>query len=458
MPVRFFETIEQMPKPTISIIGLGYVGLSTAICFADRGFNVVGVEIDHPKIEAIKSGKLPFREKGLDQMLHRVLKRRTLTVTSTYHDPIQSSSVTFITVGTPSREDGSIDLKYVESASLEIGSELAKKKGYHLVIEKSTVIPGTTAGKVKSALEERSQKRAGRDFGLCVNPEFLRESSAIHDTLHPDAIVVGSEDNKSKTALVSLYRRFYGKLPPLIATGLANAELIKYAVNTFRTTQLSFLNTLANICSKVPEANAQEVISGLSTITKIDGRYLRPGFGYGGSCLPKDLRALIAHSRELDVNAKLLEAAREINELQPSRAVEMSQALIGDLKGKNVSVLGLAYKAGTDDARESVAIKVLNALKDAGANVIVYDPSATDNAKKIIGDGISYASDARSCIKGADCCIIATEWDEFKRIKPEVFKTLMRYPAVVDGRQIFDPEIFSASGVKYLSIGRYEEI
>ena len=440
----------------VSIIGLGYVGLSTAICLADAGFVVYGVEVVKEKIKAIKSGKLPFEEKGLDRMLARSLKKNRLRVSSEYNEAVQKSSVTFITVGTPSKEDGSIDLKYVKSAAEEIGRELSKKKGYHLVVEKSTVVPGSTQIIVKKALEEKSGRKAFKDFGICVNPEFLRESSAIYDTLHPDALVVGSEDRRSKNALLSLYRRFYKKMPQVISTSLSNAELIKYSVNTFRATQLSFLNTLANLCRKIPDADSEQVISGLSTITKLDKRYLKAGLGYGGSCLPKDLRALIAHAKELKVNSSILEAAQKVNETQPLIAIEMAEKLIGDLNGKSVSVLGLAYKAGTDDVRESVAIRLVNALVDSGAHVSVYDPSAMENARAYLKEGVKFASDSRSCIKGSECCIIATEWDEFKKIKPREFKKAMKEPAVVDGRRIYDHEEMKTEGVMYASIGRYD--
>ncbi len=440
----------------VSIIGLGYVGLSTAICLADSGFTVYGVEVVPEKINAIQSGKLPFEEKGLDKMLAGTLKKKRLIVSQEYKDAIKNSSITFITVGTPSRDDGSIDLKYVKVASEEIGSELQKKKSYHLVTEKSTVVPGTTQSVVRRALEEKSGKKAFEDFGLCVNPEFLRESSAIYDTMHPDAIVIGSEDRKSKNTLISLYRSFYRKMPQVISTTLSNAELIKYSVNTFRATQLSFLNTLANLCNKIPKADSEEVISGLSTITKLDKRYLKAGLGYGGSCLPKDLRALIAHSKQLHVNPILFEAAQQVNQVQPLTAVEMAQRLVGDLKGKSVSVLGLAYKAGTDDTRESVAIRLVNALMDTEASVTAYDPAAMENARAYLKQGIKLAKDARSCIKDSECCIIATEWDEFKEIRPGEFKSLMKTPAVVDGRRIFDPERMRTEGVKYASIGRYE--
>ncbi len=312
----------------VSIVGLGYVGLSTAICLADRGFTVYGVEVVPEKVKAIKSGKLPFEEKGLDKMLTGALRKNRLRVSSEYSEAIQNTGITFITVGTPSREDGSIDLKYVKSAAEEIGIELSKKKGYHLVVEKSTVVPGSTQSVVREALEAKSGKKAFEDFGLCVNPEFLRESSAIYDTLHPDAIVIGSEDKKSKNTLLSLYRDFYKKMPRVISTTLSNAELIKYSVNTFRATQLSFLNTIANVCAKIPKADSEEVISGLATITRIDGRYLKAGLGYGGSCLPKDLRALIAHAKELSINPALLEAAQEVNETQPLAALGMAEKLV----------------------------------------------------------------------------------------------------------------------------------
>ena len=438
----------------ISIIGLGYVGLCTAVSFAERGLRVYGIEIDEAKRKKISSGVAPLHEPGLEPMLRSTLKSGFFSCSRDFDKAIKSSEITFLTVGTPSRATGAIDLQYIESAAMEVGHCLATKQSYHVVVVKSTVTPGTTEGVVRAILEEESGRKCGEDFGLCVNPEFLREGSAIDDTMNPDAVVIGSADQRATQSLIKLYERFYAKLPPTIVTTISSGEFVKYSVNTFRANQLSFLNTLANLCEKTSGADVVEVVRGLSTVTKIDPRYLRAGFGFGGSCLPKDLRALTARAKELDVDSSLLEASAHVNEKQPLHAVEMSRQLIGEIRGKRIAVLGLAFKAETDDVRESVAIKVANALADAGASVVAYDPQAMQNAREFLRPGIALAKDSHSCLLKADCCVIATEWNEFRKIEPKVFVSLMRTPAIVDGKRIFDGTKFKSAGIKLSSLGR----
>lgn len=439
--------------PSVSVVGLGYVGLSTAACFADAGVRVIGVDVDEKKLRRLERGDLPFREEGLDKMLRSSVRRGTFRVSADHGEAVRESSITFLTVGTPSLPDGRIDLSYVLAAAGGVAKALAAKKGRHNVVVKSTVVPGTTEGPVLETLERLSGKRCGSGFGLASNPEFLREGQAVRDTLHPDAIVLGPVDPGSKRALLSLYRAFYRKLPPVVSTTPANAELIKYAVNSFRATQLSFLNTFANLCHGVPGADIDQVAAGLSRLTGADPRYLKAGLGFGGSCFPKDLRAVIAYARGAGASPDLLESTLRVNEGQPSVAIEMAKGMTGEMAGKLVAVLGLAFKAGTDDVRESVAIRLVERLLDQGAKVRVYDPAAMENARRLLGERVDYATSARGCISGADCAFVATEWPEFARIRPVEVRRLMRDAAIVDGRRLLASGALGKEGVKVRAMG-----
>jgi len=436
----------------VSIVGLGYVGLSTAVCLASRGIRVRGVDVDERKLAAIGRGEPPLHEAGLGPLLKRVVRKGSLTCTADTTSAVLTSSVSFITVGTPSRADGGMDASYVREASAQIGAAIKVKGSYHVVAVKSTVLPGTSRNVVLPAIEEASGMRCGRDFGLAVNPEFLREGSAISDTLTPDALVFGPFAGRANEVLTSLFRRFYGRLPPRIVVSPEEAELIKYSINTFRGVQLSFLNTLANVTSRARGADVGEVIRGLSAVTGLDRRYLRPGIGFGGSCLAKDLRALISYGEGTGTDVRLMRAALEVNDLQPSEVVKVAESIVGGLEGKLVAVLGLSFKANTDDVRESPAISLVRELVKRRARVRVHDPAAMKNAKKELDDEVEYARTTRECIRGSDCCLIATEWQEFK-MRPRIFREMMARPVVVDGRRLFDPSGFRNSGVTYRRVG-----
>lgn len=439
----------------ISIVGMGYVGLATALCFAQAGHRVYGVDVDLEKCRTIQSGKSPIHEQGIDTALETCLRNGLFFCDSEIKEAVKNTDITFLTVGTPSRQDGSIDLRYIESAASDVGEAINEKNSYHLVVVKSTVVPGTTSGLVKRALENSSRKNYPDDFGLCVNPEFLREGTALEDTMNADALIIGAEDKKSSDTLLGLYRSFYSKLPPTLVTGTANAEFVKYSVNTFRATQLSFLNSLANLCEQIPSADIFEVTKGLSSVTKIDPRYLRAGIGYGGSCLPKDLRALRATFYDNGIAPLILEAADEINRRQPLRIIQIIERLIGrNIKEKRIAILGLAFKAGTDDVRESVAIALAESLVLAGARVDVYDPKAMKNAATILLDKVTYSDSALACITDADCCVVSTEWDEFGKIPAPEFRKRMKHPVVIDGRRIFDVTRFESEGIAIYQIGR----
>jgi len=437
----------------ISVVGTGYVGLCTAVGFASKGYKVITSTHDQEKASLINRGIPPFYEPGLKDLLQNTVKDGYLKCVQNREEAILNTDITFIAVATPKQPDGNIDLQYIKESACEIGEALKKKNSYHLVVVKSTVVPGTSEGVVKPAIEKHSDKRCGDAFGLCMSPEFLREGSAVEDTLYPDRIVIGEYNSKSGDILESLYKEFYNEnLPPIVRTTLSTAELIKYANNAFLATKISFINTIANLCKKIPKADVTTVAKAIGMDKRISPLFLNAGLGYGGSCFPKDVKALIAYSKSLGYDPKILNAVEEVNATQPLRAVELALEMLGGLKEKRIALLGLAFKPDTDDMREAVSIKIINELLEEGVYVVAYDPKAVRNAKEIFGNRIYYASSEIECIKGTDCCIIVTEWDEFKRLKPEDFIQNMRQACVIDGRRIYDPEKFNAK-LKFIGVG-----
>jgi UDPglucose 6-dehydrogenase len=449
----FFVYMRVTMKSLVSVIGLGYVGLSTAVCLASRGIKTIGVEKDPNKLKAISSGHVPFHEERLPQMLNSTMKKGTFECTNQIHKAVEATRFSFITVGTPSKPSGEIDTGYVESACVELGEALKRKKVWHAVVVKSTVVSGTTEELIKHTLEASSSLKAGEDFGLAVNPEFLREGTAVYDTFHPDALVLGCSDRRTLREIKKLFQKFYRKLPSVIETSTTNAEFIKYSVNTFRAVQLSYLNTLANLSNVLPDSDVGDVVKGLATIMKLDNRYLRPGPGFGGSCLPKDTRALAAHMRKKGVDASVLESALSVNLKQSKVIVDMAEGLTNGLSGKRVAILGLSFKGNTDDVRESPSLNIISELLSRGAVVAAYDPKAMENTRRILGDKVLFSDRAKDCIKGTHCCIIATDWKEFQTLGPNDFRTSMKTPVVVDARRIFEPESFRNSGVLYRRLG-----
>lgn len=443
---------KSLRSPTVCVVGLGYVGLATAACFANRRIPVVGIDIDHDKVRKIRRGISVIHEQGLEPLLNRTLQSGFLEV-STSPSAVAESDITFVTVGTPSKPDGTIDTTFVEDAARDIGRVLKARDGFRVVAIKSTVVPGTTVGRIRPILETESKTKIGDNIGLSVNPEFLYEGSAVHYTMSPEALIMGTSDMKTKEVLLNLYKKFYRKLPPLISTTPENAELIKYAINSFRAVQISYVNFLSNICARIEGGEMAEVVRGLRQVAKMDKRYLGAGLGFGGSCLPKDARALKAFAESVGINPAVLSSAIKTNNEQAQEAVRMARKLVGDLKGKKVAVLGLAFKAGTDDVRESTAFGVVDGMIKEHAAVVVFDPKALENARAVLRTKVQYAESAVACITGADVCVITTGWDEFKALKPDLFRKLMRTPAVVDGRRIYRPHLFQKEGVHLLRIG-----
>jgi UDPglucose 6-dehydrogenase len=442
-----------LKKPRISVIGTGYVGLCTAVAFAEKGYSVIAADTDIIKINKISQGIPPFHEPNLETLLKRTIRKGLLQSTLKTEEAVKQTDITFVTVGTPSKRDGSINLHYVYSAVGSIGKALKQKETYHLVIIKSTVIPGTTQEKLKPILETETGRTSGSDFGLCTNPEFLRQGSAIQDTLQPDRIIIGEYDKRSGDILFDFYKDIYAeKMPPTIRTSLSTAELIKYANNSMLATKISFINTIANISEKIPGADVKTVATAIGLDKRISPLFLNAGIGYGGSCFPKDLKALIASSKNLRYQPTLLEAVEKVNKTQPQRAIQLCKKKLGNLSKKNIAILGLAFKPDTDDMREAKAIPIINQLLKEGAKITAYDPAARSTAKAIFKDKIKYALSATECLRNADCAIIVTEWKEFKELKPEDFTKNMRRPLVIDGRRIYNQQEFSQK-LEFQAIG-----
>ncbi|RLI76566.1 UDP-glucose 6-dehydrogenase [Archaeoglobales archaeon] len=406
----------------VSIVGSGYVGIVTGIGFAELNNEVIFIDIDKDKVEKINSAKPPLYEKGLEELMKK--NRDKYVATSDYKRAIEYTDVTFICVGTPSKKDGSIDLKFIKSAAVEIGKALKDKGDFHVVVVKSTVVPGTTEDVIKPTIEEKSKKKSFEDFGLAVNPEFLREGNAIEDFFNPDRIVIGAKEEKSKKSLNELYSSFEC---PKFFTDIKTAEMIKYASNAFLATKISFANEIGNICKKLG-IDAYDVFKGVGLDHRINPSFFRAGIGFGGSCFPKDVKALMAKAEEVGENPRLLKAVIEINEKQPLKLIELLKKHVSKLEGEKIGVLGLAFKPDTDDIRESRAIPIVETLIKEGAEIIAYDPKAMNNFAKIFPQ-LKYANSADEVIANSDAVLIVTEWEEFEKLN-------YKGKIVIDGRRV----------------------
>ncbi|NJE46082.1 UDP-glucose/GDP-mannose dehydrogenase family protein [Thermococcus sp. GR7] len=410
----------------VSIIGSGYVGLVTGMGFVKLGNDVVFVDVDDKKTEMINNAKPPIYEEGLEDLMSQFKDK--YYATKDYREAILNSDVTFICVGTPSRKDGSIDLTYIKKASEEIGRALKEKEGYHVVVIKSTVLPGTTEEIVKPILESYSGKKAFEDFGLAMNPEFLREGVALRDFLNPDRIIIGVQDDKTKDVLEKLYVSIDA---PKLIVGIKTAEMIKYASNAFLATKISFANEIGNICKKLG-IDSWKVFEGVGLDHRISPHFFRTGIGWGGSCFPKDVRALISKAKEIGEEPLILEAVVEVNERQPLKLIELLKKHVPELEGKTIGVLGLAFKPNTDDVRETRAYPVIKKLLEEKAQVIAYDPKAMENFKHAypdVGAKIQYADSAGQVVEATDVILIVTEWKEFEELD-------YSGKIVIDGRRI----------------------
>ena len=445
----------------ISVMGTGYVGLVSGTCLAERGHQVTCIDIRSEVVQEINAGRPPIHEIGLDNLLRSARDKGMLSATTDAKTAILDSDVTLICVGTPT-VDGRMDMSQIVAAAKEIGSALASKRGYHVVAVKSTVLPGTTEGPVKAAIESHSGKKVGDGWGLCMNPEFLREGRAVEDFRVPDRIVVGATDSMTAEVFLNVYADF--TCPKLVTTP-RTAEMIKYVSNSLLATMISFSNEIGNMCSAVPGVDARLVWKGVHLdrrLTPINGQvggaagvteYLWHGLGFGGSCFPKDVAALRSFGRTVGEQTRMLDAVLDINADQPLRMVALLEKELS-LAGKTVSVLGLAFKPGTDDLRESPALPLVAELRKKGAKVLVHDPIAMPHAKKRPEfRDVVFAEDWAEALRKSDACCLVTAWPEYRNIQPTNFQKLMTRALVIDGRGVFEPAAMAAAGVVWRGVG-----
>lgn len=434
-----------MKKPVISVIGLGFVGLTLAVVNAKKGFSTIGIDNNKTKLTNLQNGKIDFFEPKLSDYLKICSKKGSISFSSDYNE-ILNSDITFVTVGTPSKDNGNIDLTYVNAVIRNLTKILKKKKTNHLVVIKSTVVPTTTMKVIYPKLKKIPKVK------ILVNPEFLRESNAINDLLDPHLIVIGEENGGAKE-LEEYYKKFYRKLPEILNTNFTTAEMIKYTNNSFLATKISFINSIANICQNVPDADVKTISYAIGKDVRIGPLFLNAGPGFGGSCLPKDLTALISFSEKMDNTNNLLKEVLKVNQRQPEKLIKMMNEM-NVLKTKNfISVLGLAFKKDTDDIRDSISINFVKKLLRKGIKIKVHDPMAIENFRKIFQDKIIYCKKVQECIEKSDCCVILTDWDEYRKLNPLMIKKLMNQSNIIDSRRILNPDKFKDMNFKAIGLG-----
>jgi len=435
----------------IAIVGTGYVGLVSGTCFAEMGVNVTCVDVNEEKINSLKNGQVPIYEPGLDEMVLRNHREGRLNFTTDLTSCLDNVDIVFSAVGTPPDEDGSADLQYVLAVAREFGQNIKK---YTVLVTKSTV-PVGTAKKVKAVIREELEKR-GVDvpFDVASNPEFLKEGAAIKDFMSPDRVVVGVESEKAKELMSKLYRPFLLNNFRVIFTDIPSAEMIKYAANSMLATRISFMNDIANLCELVG-ADVNMVRKGIGSDARIGSKFLYPGCGYGGSCFPKDVKALIKTAEKNGYNMSVLKAVEQVNENQKHVLFnKLSKYYGGNLKGKTIAMWGLAFKPETDDMREATSLVTINLLLEAGCTVRVYDPVAMNECRRRIGDKVFYAKDMYDAVLDADALLMLTEWKQFRLPSWGVVNKSMKNPLIIDGRNIYDAEELRQNGFEYYCIGR----
>ncbi|HEY9117475.1 MAG TPA: UDP-glucose/GDP-mannose dehydrogenase family protein [Roseivirga sp.] len=434
----------------ITIVGTGYVGLVTGTCFSEVGIDVTCIDIDQKKIEGLKKGVMPIYEPGLEPMVMRNLEKGRLHFSTSLRDNIHDSEAVFIAVGTPPGEDGSADLKYVLAVAREIGAHM---NDYLVVVTKSTV-PVGTAQRVKDAVQNELNKRGSKiNFDVASNPEFLKEGAAIQDFLKPDRIVVGVETEKAKKIMEKLYKPFLLNGHPTIFMDVPSAEMTKYAANSMLATKISFMNDIANLC-EIMGADVNMVRKGIGSDSRIGTKFIYPGVGYGGSCFPKDVKALIKTADEHGYPMRVLKAVEDVNDAQKSVLVAKVKKHFGsDLRGMNFAIWGLSFKPKTDDMREAPSIVIINQLIEAGAKVNVFDPVAMEEAHRDLGETVTYAKDEYDTLVDADALLLVTEWPEFRVPNFNVVGKLLKHKVIFDGRNIYDREELKELGFTYYGIG-----
>jgi nucleotide sugar dehydrogenase len=432
----------------VSIVGAGYVGLVTGASLAKAGHHVMLIERRAEVVERIRRGECPFFEPGLPELLSKVQKSGTLVVTEDLAEGVAKSEITLLCVGTPSGKDGAIDLSDIKSAAQSVGKAIGSKKGFHVIMVRSTVVPGTTE-EVGRIIEEASGKSAQDGFGICMNPEFLREGCAVADAQNPDRIVIGADDERTRKIAQELYSH---SRAPFLHANIRTAEMIKYANNAFLALCISYANEISQVCELVGGINPYVVMQGVILDRRLSGKtaipagiaaYLIPGCGFGGSCFPKDVSALGHFAQSVGHTPKLIRSIMEINSAQSDLAVKKAESALAGLKGKSIAVLGVAFKPDTDDIRESPSIRIIDRLLAEGASVRAYDPQALNNAKKVYGSRIAYFKTAKEALAGADGAMLITSWAEFAKLGPDEYKALLKKPFLLDCRGFYDFERYS---------------
>ncbi len=435
----------------VAVIGTGYVGLVTGACFAETGATVYCVDIDEEKINMLNRGQIPIYEPGLDVMIERNREKDRLFFTTDINQALKEAEAAFICVGTPSDKDGSADLRYV----LQVAHDIGKNIDHYLVVVTKSTVPIGTSEKVRAAVQEELDKRGvDIEFDVASNPEFLKEGDAINDFMKPDRIVIGTDNQRAEDVLRRLYKPFLLNGHPILFMDIPSAEMTKYAANAMLATRISFMNELARLAEKVG-ADINWVRKGIGSDPRIGPKFLYAGIGYGGSCFPKDVKALIRTGQEHGVDLSIVKAVEQVNNQQKRLLVDkVLQHYNSDIKGKIFTVWGLSFKPNTDDMREAPSIVIINLLLEHGAKVKAYDPVATENAKKIFGDKIEYSKDAYEALLDSDGLLLVTEWNEFRFINFKVAERLMRNKVIFDGRNIYEPAEVRANGFVYYGIGR----
>jgi UDPglucose 6-dehydrogenase len=428
----------------IAVVGTGYVGLVTGTCLSEIGHHVTCIDIDEAKVNRMREGISPIYEPGLDELMKKNIENNRLAFTTKHSEAFQSADVIYIAVGTPENEDGSANLAFVEQVAIDIATGVTHDV---VVVTKSTVPVGTNHW-----IKEMIQKHLVHQVKVEIvsNPEFLREGAAIYDSFHGDRIVVGA-DNPITADVIEEINKPYGI--PVFKTDIRSAEMIKYAANAFLATKISFINEISNICERV-EANVEDVAVGMGLDNRIGSQFLNAGIGYGGSCFPKDTKALVQIAGNVEYEFELLKGVIEVNKKQQSILLTKLQDRFGSLEGKKIAVLGLAFKPNTDDMREAASLPMASHLIEQGANVIAYDPVAMEQAKKIINPNVTFAASTEEALKDADATLILTEWSEFKDLNLNTFKSTMKQPIIFDGRNCYDIEVMNSKGIEYYSMGR----
>jgi nucleotide sugar dehydrogenase len=430
----------------IAVIGTGYVGLVSGACFAEFGVDVTCVDVDTAKIDKLNNGIIPIYEPGLDQIVEKNVRDGRLHFTTDIASAVAQAKVVFLAVGTPPKDDGSPDMSYYQQAAKDIAGAM---NGYKVLVTKSTVPIGTGEW-LRNFVSENLKVET--DFGVASNPEFLREGAAIDDFMRPDRVVIGSNETKAIEVMKELYRPLYLIETPIVITSLEAAELIKYAANAFLATKITFINEVANLCDAIG-CDVHDVARGMGMDNRIGKKFLHPGPGYGGSCFPKDTRALTTVADQFGVETRIVDAVIDANEKQREAMIPKIEKLVGDLNGKKIGMLGLSFKPETDDMRESPAIDIIHKLIEKGATVRAFDPVAMEEAKHFV-KGVEYATDEYDAIKGADALVIVTEWNQFRALDMEKVKELLNAPKIADLRNIYEPSDMRALGFEYIGVGR----